>query len=88
MSTPALFMKLDLGQNTVYTNVNKDRTECHHTLIVGDINNRYDKSNCIYLNSVPSNNVIKCQIYDKDTGLINTNTMNYILQLFIEETTD
>lgn len=88
MSSPSLYMKVNLGQNTVFTNLNKDRTESHNTLIVGDINNRYDKSNSISLNSLPSNNVIKVSIYDKDTGLINTNTINYILQLFIEKVVD
>lgn len=88
MSSPSLYMKVNLGQNTVFTNLNKDRTESQNTLIVGDINNRFDKSNTLYINSIPSDNVIKVSIYDKDTGLINANTINYILQLFIEKVVD
>ena len=79
-----LYLKIDLGQNTVLTH-KADRSECPNTLIVGDLNNKFNKNNAIFLNSVPDNNFIKVSIYDKTTNLINTTRFVYIIQLFLEK---
>lgn len=79
-----LYLKIDLGQNTVHTHKG-DRSECPNTLIVGDLNNKFNKNSAIFLNHVPDNNFIKVSIYDKTTNLINTTRFGYVIQLFLEK---
>lgn len=87
MADPLLYLKLDLGQNTVYTH-KQYTTEAQNTLIVGDINNRFNKNNSIYMTRKPDNNIIKVSIYDKETNLINTSRFTYVIQLFLEKLDD
>jgi hypothetical protein len=82
-----LYLKIDLAQNTVLTH-KADRSECPSTLIIGDLNNRFNKNNSIFLNHVPDNNYIKVSIYDKTTNLINTSRLGYVIQLFLEKIGD
>ena len=83
MSDPLLYMKLDLGQSTVFTH-KAEWCSAASTLVVGDLNNRFNKNNAIQLTHAPDNNFIKVSIYDKTTNLINTTRLTYVIQLFLE----
>jgi hypothetical protein len=83
MSDPLLYLKLDLGQSTVFTHKTA-RCEAPSTLIVGDINNRFTKNTAIALGHLPDNNFIKVQLIEKTTNLVNVSRMTYVLQIFLE----
>jgi hypothetical protein len=83
MSDPLLYLKLDLGQSTVFTH-KAERCEAPSTLIVGDINNRFNKNTAIQLMHLPDNNFIKVQLFEKTTNLVNVSRMTYVLQIFLE----
>lgn len=82
MSDPLLYMKLDLGQSSVFIH-KAERCEAASSLIVGDLNNRFNKNNAIQLTHAPDNNFIKLSIYDKATNLVNTSRLTYVIQLFL-----
>lgn len=80
----SLYLKMDLGQSTVFT-TDKNYTQATNSYIVGELNKRFDLNNAIFLRSVPTNNVIKVSIFDKATNLINTNKLEYVIQIFLEK---
>jgi hypothetical protein len=83
MSDPLLYLKLNLGQSTVFAH-KAERCEAPSTLIVGDINNRFNKNTAIQLTHLPNDNFIKVQLFEKTTNLINVSRMTYVLQIFLE----
>ena len=83
MADRLLYLKLNLGQNTVYELTNK--TEAKSSSVVGCLHRRYDMNNEIYLKRKPDDNTINVMIYDKATDLINTTRFTYVIQIFLEK---